>query len=262
MFPTSVKVAVAAVLAAGALAACQPVKMGSAAIVGDDRITTSSLDQTVQDWSKQFKASPDANNERQRLGEQPLQGSELRIDSVSESQMRAALTWLVTLQVSDEVAKEQNIAVTPAQIDQMITALGGERRVAALTLAAGLPVSYSRDLVSFQIVRTTLLQRNGADPQNAQSPQNAQAQARSAAVFLQAAKRLKITVNPRYGVYDPSQIAIGPVQLYLSGAETGTGQQPKPGQPEQPGQPGQPEQPEQQQPQPEQQVPEPEQSPA
>ena len=66
MLGKSVKLAAAVLVAAGALAGCSggSAKAGTAAVVGDDRITVTSLSQTVRDWRRQFKNDPVANRMR------------------------------------------------------------------------------------------------------------------------------------------------------------------------------------------------------
>jgi hypothetical protein len=238
VFSSNVKACLAAVLAAGLLTACQPVKMGAAAIVGDERITTASLDETVQRWDREFKADEMANQMRQGLDDQPQ--NERQLDIVSESRVRGALNLLVTFRIADEIAKAERIPVGAAQIDQTINALGGQRRVQAGTLADGLPIARMRDYMRFLIIQDGLYQRFGGDA-NTESPQGQQARQRLTQLFAQTAQRLKVRINPRYGTFDPAQAAIGPVSYCLSRAESGVGQQPgQEGQPgRQQGQPGQ-----------------------
>lgn len=218
----SIKVAVAAAMAAVALTACQPVKVGSAAIVGDDRITTAGLEATVRDWDREFKRNDLANQMRQGLGEQPQ--SEQQLDIVSQSRVRGALNLLVSFRIADAMAAGQGIAVTEAQIDQAITALGGRQRVEAGTLADGLPVRRMRDYMRYIVIQDTLFRRAGgtADPQ---APGSQAARQRLQQEFAATARRLGVKINPRYGVFDPARAQIGPVRYCLSRGESGVGDQ-------------------------------------
>jgi hypothetical protein len=219
---TSIKVAVAAALAAGALTACQPVKVGSAAIVGDDRITTATLEATVRDWDREFKRNDLANQIRQGMGEQPQ--SEQQLDIVSESRVRGALNLLVSFRIADELAKAEGMTVNEAQIDQTISTLGGRQRVEAGTLADGLPVSRMRDYMRYIVIQDSLYRRQGgtSDPQ---APQSQLARQYLVQAFARTAQRLDVKINPRYGVFEPSQAQIGPVRYCLSRGESGVGNQ-------------------------------------
>src|ERR1700721_2669727 len=79
------------------IAACSPVQAGSAAIVGSQRITSSSLDQQVSNL--QAAAKP--------LGSQ--------ITLTSAEQPRAVLTWLIRFSIMNQVAADNGISVTSAQ---------------------------------------------------------------------------------------------------------------------------------------------------
>ena len=104
----SVKAAVAVVLAAGALAGCggSP-KVGTAALVGDDRITTNELTRTVRDQEAQFKADPVAKN---LLGNQQIRVPRFVPDD--EYGVRGSLMMLINLRVVDEAAKQAGVDVT------------------------------------------------------------------------------------------------------------------------------------------------------
>ncbi|HEX2315248.1 MAG TPA: hypothetical protein VHJ17_16005 [Thermomonospora sp.] len=222
MFRTAVKTALAAGAAALALTACQPMKMGAAVIIGDERITTASLDRDVRDWSEQFRASPEANMKRTGSSA-PRQ--RLPMDAVSDSEMRDALTRIVRIRVSDQVAREEKISVVPSDVDRLIDRLGGPREAESTTLALGLPTKYTRDVFRDLLVQETLLRRHGHDGVPG-SPAANQAQQRAIAVYTDTARRLHVKINPRYGTFDARQLMVGPVEYRLSRGETGTGQPP------------------------------------
>jgi hypothetical protein len=215
-----VKTALVAGVAALALTACQPVKAGSAVIVGDERITTASLDRTVRDWSEQFRANPEAN--MRRTVPVTTDRQQLPTDSVSESDMRNALTRLIMIRLSDQVAREEKIDTSTGRVDEVIDELGGAREAEAITLATGLPVSRTRDFFRDLYVQRTLLRRHGFDGIEG-SPASRQAQERALTVYTDVARRLGVKVNPRYGSFDVRQMMVAPAVYRLSKGETGTG---------------------------------------
>ena len=80
-----------------AAAACSPVKMGAAAIVGNERITIATLDTEVTNLSQAAAQYPAAVNLN------PSQGTQ------------ATLTWLIRYQIFEEMARQAGITVSTAQ---------------------------------------------------------------------------------------------------------------------------------------------------
>ncbi|MGI8330603.1 hypothetical protein ACRYCC_11615 [Actinomadura scrupuli] len=219
MFSTTVKTVALGAAAAVALTACGgPVRLGAAAVVDGHRITTADLDRTVAAWQKQFAKDPAAAQVQQQAQQQ---GQQLPADP--DSPPRSALAQLIGFRIWDEVAREQNVAVTPTEIDRIIAANGGQKAIQDQTLAGGLPVSHSRDLVRAFLIRSMLLQRFGAVP-NGQGQVDQQtlqqAQQKLVGAQAQALRSMKIKVNPRYGSFDPSS-GLGPVSYGLSKSDPG-----------------------------------------
>jgi hypothetical protein len=207
VFLTSFKTVALGVAAAVTLTACgSPVKMGTAAILGDQRITTAKLDQTVIDWQKQMQQQGKQQGQQQQPAD-------------PDSPPRSALILLIGFSIWNEVAREQHIAITPTDIDRIIAANGGQQSIDDQTLSGGLPASHSRDLVRAVLIRSSLLQRFGAVPDQ-QGQIDPQTQQRLADVQMQAVRTLKIKVNPRFGSFDPNK-GLGPVTYALSKADPG-----------------------------------------
>ena len=80
-----------------AVAACSPVKMGAAAIVGNERITIATLDTEVTNLSQAAARYPTAVN---------LNASQ---------RTQATLTWLIRYQIFEEMARQAGITVSTAQ---------------------------------------------------------------------------------------------------------------------------------------------------
>ncbi|MBA9003568.1 hypothetical protein [Thermomonospora cellulosilytica] len=229
MFRTAVKTALAAGAAVLVLTGCQPTKMGSAAIIGDERITTAALHRTVQEWNEQFRADPEANMRRAGA---LAPDQRLPMDAVSDSQLREALTRLVMIRLSDEVARAERIAVSPGQIDGLIEQAGGLERAESITLASGLPERHARDLARHEVILQTVLMRHGFGP-GATRDRLEQAKQQTMRLYADAVRRLDVRINPRYGgafdvsrMFDGSRLAVMPTVPRLSRGETGTGELP------------------------------------
>ncbi|WP_067483403.1 hypothetical protein [Actinomadura hibisca] len=213
-----VKILATVAAAAAALTACggaaQP---GAAALIGDDRISVSSLNTAVTDWEKEFRADPVANQMRDGAG--PEQGDQ------SESDVRNALAALVNFRIADEAAKDAGVSVTGGQTDQVMSVLNQQGGAPSHTLASGLPKRYTQDFARYLATRELILRRLGAGdaPADAQPDAQATAQVRERwnTLLVRTATRMKIKINPRYGSFDPNQVEIAPVKYHLSNTESG-----------------------------------------
>jgi hypothetical protein len=213
----SVKAAVAAVLAAAALAGCggSP-KVGTAALVGDDRITVSTLSQTVRDWREQFRADPAANELRANPA-----GPAPQLAGDSESDLQGALTLLINFRVADRVARRAGVEVTGGQVDGALQALDHQGGAQSITLASGLPRAHARDLARLVATQLAVMQRFGADLNNRLSPATQQAGRQWNELFQRTAAGMHIEVNPRYGHYDPAKFEVAPIVYRLSSPDSG-----------------------------------------
>src|SRR5690348_16796561 len=87
----------ALVLGAGlVIAGCSPVKMGAAAIVGNQRITVATLDTEVTNLSQYAKLYPGT----------------VQLTPVQETQQ--TLTWLIRFKINEALAKQAGITVSTA----------------------------------------------------------------------------------------------------------------------------------------------------
>jgi peptidyl-prolyl cis-trans isomerase SurA len=202
-----IKLAAAALVAGVAVAACAPVKLGAAAIVGSQRITTTSLAQEVSNLSNGYQAYKNQIQLQYPVSEMPQQ----------------VLAWLVRFQVRDRLAQREGIMVTPAQGQQAIAAItaqikqsGSSATLAQIAVANGLPPDQLPALGRYQAIQTALLNRlDGGKLPTATAEQQA-LQARFNGSQCLAAKSLDIQINPQFGLLDYSTFAIVPAQTTLS----------------------------------------------
>jgi peptidyl-prolyl cis-trans isomerase SurA len=202
-----------AVLAAGLgacalLAACAPVQAGSAAIVGDQRITVSSLDTQVSNLQEAAK---------------PYNGLPL-----TTAEMPAAvLTWMIRIQLLDEVAAANGITVTDAQAQAELNKLTATaqqaqyKNYAELLIANGVPPQMFQQLGRLEAQQTAYAEKlNGGKPVTTTAEQNAVGAA-AAKGQCEAAKSLNIKVSPQFGRLDYTQYVVVPAPDTLS-RPTGT----------------------------------------
>jgi SurA-like protein len=182
----------AAVLASGiAVAACSTVKMGAAAIVGNQRISATQLSSEVASYNAEYSSHP---------GSIPQQFA-------ASQTTQQVLGWLVSFQVADRMAQRYGITVTPAQenkaqselmtsIRQQVPDASAKDVAAALGLAPDMMSGFWQ----FEAIQAAVTNRldgghppaNGSAAQQSLSSQFVTSQCR-------AAKSLDIQVNPQFG---------------------------------------------------------------
>ena len=181
-------------------AACSPVKMGAAAIVGNQRITIATLDTEVTNLSQAAKLYPGIVNLTQAQATQ------------------ATLTWLIRYQVQEELARQAGITVSTAQAQAALaSAYAGAKANAAsqglnnvslnLVLAAsGIPPNTSAEFGRFEAIQTQFVKNANGGTLPTSSSNTITAKFNQAQCV--AAKDLDIQVSPQFGRLDYTQYAI------------------------------------------------------
>ena len=194
--------------ACAVLAACSPVKMGSAAVVGNERITVSSLDTQVTNFNT--AAAP--------------YGSQVQLTSTEVP--AAVLSWLIRFDIQDQLAASAGISVTQAQVQQGMASINARAQQAAsqnglssaeaVYLNAGLSPQMLPALGKYQAQETAFAeQANGGKLPTTTAEGNTVTAALTKAQCA-AAKSLNIQVNPQFGRLDYTQYTVVPVTDTLS----------------------------------------------
>jgi hypothetical protein len=207
LVPPALAAAVAAVLLAG----CGTVQMGAAAIVGNQRISSSALAAQVSQLKSAYQAG---------RGQVPLQFPPGQAP-------QAVLTWLIRFRIRDALAARQGITVTPGQQERALAALAAQIRsngstasLPQLAVANGIPPDLLGDLGRYQAVQTMLLNRlDGGRLPRAPSAQRA-LQNRFVRAECLAAKSLSIKINPQYGRFSYNGFQVVTAPPTLSAPET------------------------------------------
>lgn len=209
MLRTSMKLGVAGLAAGLAVAACGPVQLGAAAIVGHQRISAAALSDQVANLN---------------AGYQKYKG-QVQLQYPVSQMPQQALGWLVRFQVRDEMAARQRISVTPAavqraldQINAQIKQGGGKTTLPELAVANGLPPDLIKDLGRYQAIQDAVVTRldGGQLPTQQAALQTLQTQFNT--VQCRASKSLDIKINPQYGALDYGQLAVVAAPSSLSAA--------------------------------------------
>lgn len=190
------------------MAGCSPVQAGSAAIVGNQRITSSSLDQQVSNL--QAASAPYGSQIQLTAAEQP----------------RAVLTWLIRFSIMDQLAADNNISVTQAQAQTGLSEIQSEAAssasqegyssATALFLGNGISPQMLPDLGRWVAQESAFqIKANGGKQPSTQAQSNTVTAAYNKAE-CQAAKALNIQVSPQFGLADYTQYSVVPATNTLS----------------------------------------------
>jgi hypothetical protein len=183
------------------LAACAPVQAGSAAIVGNERITVSSVDTQVSNLQAAVKHYGSNTIPSSAPGAQEAQ------------QPTAVLSWLVRFAVMDHLAADKGITVSQAQSAAALSSLNavaqqeGAANGTVLLLANGVPPQLFPDFGRWYAQDTAYGTKvNGGKAPTTQAEQDKINQAQ-----CQASEPLNIRVSPQFGRIDYAAASFGVV---------------------------------------------------
>lgn len=206
MSRTSVFVLTAAAAAAAcALSACGPVRMGTAAISGGDRITATSLADQVSSLERAATAG---------------KGTQLQFPKSQAPQ--EVLSWLLRFQIRNELAIRNHVVVTTGESQRALSLLARQtgRNGAAfiqLAVANGLAPDMLPDLGRYEAIQGDMFTRlNGGTVPRTQARIQALSPEFSRRECV-AAKSLNIQVNPQFGQLDYGTYTVIPAKSPLSG---------------------------------------------
>ena len=200
-----IKVSAVALGAGLVVTACSPVKLGSAAIVGNERITIATLDTEVTNLSRTVKLYPGT------------------VQLSQEQQTQQTLTWLIRFEINDELARRAGITVSTAEAQKALDEIYAAAKSSAqaqgirnvtldlILVANGIPPNLANEVGRYQAINDKFAQQvNGGQEPTSTSAQSATTAKLNKASCL-AAKALKVQVNPQFGQMDYNQVAVVPV---------------------------------------------------
>jgi len=202
---TSMKMAAAALAAGALLSACGQVKMGAAAVMTSQRISTSTLSAEVSNLNQ---------------GYQRYKGKVALQYPVSEMPQQV-LSWLLRFQVREQMANRNHLVITRSEVQAALASATAQARQSGVTLtelaiANGIPPNQLPELGRYVAIQNELLDRlDGGKLPTASGPLQT-----LGTTFNQyqcrAAKSMDISVNPQFGQLDYSQISVVPAPAKLA----------------------------------------------
>ena len=190
--------------------ACSPVKLGSAAIVGNERITIATLNAEVTNLSRTVKLYPGT------------------VQLSQEQQTQQTLTWLIRFKINDELARRAGITVSTAESQQALAEIYSAAKANAqaqgisnvtlplILVANGIPPNLVDEVGRYQAIDNKFAEQvNGGQEPTSTAAQSATTAKLNRARCL-AAKALKVQVNPQFGRLDYRQVAVVPAPGIVS----------------------------------------------
>ena len=206
---TSVFVIAAAAAATCALSACGPVKMGSAAITGGQRLTSTTLTDQVTALENAYQAG----------------NGKIQLQFPKSEAPQEVLGWLLRFRIRDELATRNHVVVTAGESQRALAALAHQTgrtgpAFVQLAVANGIAPDMLPELGRYEAIQRDMFVRlnGGTLPRT---------QARVTILNVQfnhrecvAAKSLNIQVNPQYGQLDYRTYSVVPAPSTLSAPAT------------------------------------------
>jgi len=206
---TSVFVIAAAAAATCALSACGPVKMGSAAITGGQRLTSTTLTEQVTHLENAVQAGH----------------GKIQLQFPQSQAPQQVLGWLLRFRIRDELATRNHVVVTAGESQRALAALAQQTgrtgpAFVQLAVANGIAPDMLPELGRYEAIQKDMFIRlnGGTLPRT---------QARVQILSVQfnhrecvAAKSLNIQVNPQYGQLDYRTYSVVPAPSTLSAPAT------------------------------------------
>jgi hypothetical protein len=182
--------------ACAVLAACSPVQLGAAAIVGNQRITVS----TVDTQASNLQASVNQYNSTLQQINAELQQQEEELPVYATPLSRLVLNWQISFAIIDQMAATDSISVTQAQGQAALSSAAKENSVSTnvYLTAIGIPLQLSQQAGQYLAEETALEAKYGSN--NTAALTKAQ---------CTAAKTLNIQVSPQYGRFDYASSTMG-----------------------------------------------------
>jgi peptidyl-prolyl cis-trans isomerase SurA len=180
----SPRVLLATAAAAVALTACSsPMQPGAAAIVGDERISSSELSEIVASYKSELSAAQ--MNFEQLKQQQQLKGSMTQL----------VLGTLVYAEQLQQAAARRGITVSDGEVDAMISQIVENNRgipFKTVVLNALVPEREGRELVRATLMQQKLNQQLGGTQEQATE------------LLAKELSAVKVSYHPRYG-FDPQK---------------------------------------------------------
>jgi hypothetical protein len=186
-----VKKVIGAILAVTALLLSGCSQVDSAATVGETKIELSELQTQIDTILAERK---------------DVDTSQMQLET-GEALTRSQLAYMISNLIIDEVAKSEKIEVSNSDLEaykvEIYANIGGEANLPNILVNASIPSSGLEE-----VLRRDLVLRKLSERETAAGGDSAAVNEKIQGLVTEMANKLKVTVNPRYGTWDPTTLTV------------------------------------------------------
>jgi hypothetical protein len=186
-----VKKVFGAILAVTALLLSGCSQVDSAATVGETKIELSELQTQIDTILAERK---------------DVDTSQMQLET-GEALTRSQLAYMISNLIIDEVAKSEKIEVSNSDLEaykvEIYANIGGEANLPNILVNASIPSSGLEE-----VLRRDLVLRKLSERETAAGGDSAAVNEKIQGLVTEMANKLKVTVNPRYGTWDPTTLTV------------------------------------------------------
>ena len=185
------KKVIGAILAVAALFLSGCSQVDSAATVGETKIELSELQSQIDTILTERKA---------------VDTSQMQLET-GEALTRSQLAYMISNLIIDEVAKNEKIEISNSDLEaykvEIYANIGGEANLPNILVNASIPSSGLE-----KVLRRDLVLRKLSERETAAGGDSASVNEKIQSLVTEMANKLKVTVNPRYGTWDPTTLTV------------------------------------------------------
>ncbi|MFM8404689.1 MAG: SurA N-terminal domain-containing protein [Actinomycetota bacterium] len=180
-----------AILAVAALLLSSCSQVDSAATVGETKIELSELQTQIDTILAERK---------------DVDTSQMQLET-GEALTRSQLAYMISNLIIDEVAKSEKIEVSNSDLEaykvEIYANIGGEANLPNILVNASIPSSGLEE-----VLRRDLVLRKLSERETAAGGDSAAVNEKIQGLVTEMANKLKVSVNPRYGTWDPTTLTV------------------------------------------------------
>ena len=185
------KKVIGAILAVAALFLSGCSQVDSAATVGETKIELSELQSQIDTILTERKA---------------VDTSQMQLET-GEALSRSQLAYMISNLIIDEVAKNEKIEISNSDLEaykvEIYANIGGEANLPNILVNASIPSSGLE-----KVLRRDLVLRKLSERETAAGGDSASVNEKIQSLVTEMANKLEVTVNPRYGTWDPTTLTV------------------------------------------------------
>lgn len=197
MLRTPIILTAAALAGALTLSACGSVKLGAAAVSDNERISTATVTNEVNNLNQAYQANK----------------AKIQLQFAASQMPQEVLSWLLRFKVREQMAQRYGVTVNQTQVQDALASISAQAKQSGVTaqdlaVANGIPPDQINELGRYVAIQEAVLNRldGGKLPTATPALQTLSNQFNTSQ--CEAAKSLGIQVNPQYGALDYRNIGV------------------------------------------------------